>query len=185
MTPPRVLLLGGTGEARELAAALTRDGVPVISSLAGRVASPRLPEGEVRVGGFGGPEALARWLVEQRHRGGRRRHASVRRAHLALGGRRPAQRAEVPLLRLERPGWSAGAGDDWHWVDDTAAAAAAIPGLGEPRLPDDRAAGPRGVRGRAGLVPRALHRPARAAAARAARARCSTAGRTRSRASSP
>ena len=35
------------------------------------------------------------------------------------------ERAEVPLLRLERPGWSAGPGDDWHWVDDTAAAAAA------------------------------------------------------------
>ena len=36
----------------------------------------------------------------------------------------------MPLLRLERPGWTQRAGDDWHWVDDTAAAAAAVPGLG-------------------------------------------------------
>ncbi|NUS52718.1 MAG: precorrin-6A reductase, partial [Nocardioidaceae bacterium] len=39
----RVLLLGGTGEARELAALLVGDGVDVVSSLAGRVRSPRLP----------------------------------------------------------------------------------------------------------------------------------------------
>ncbi|WP_232211829.1 precorrin-6A/cobalt-precorrin-6A reductase, partial [Saccharomonospora halophila] len=50
-----MLILGGTSEARALAAALVADGVPVTSSLAGRVARPRMPEGEVRVGGFGGP----------------------------------------------------------------------------------------------------------------------------------
>ena len=129
MTQPRVLLLGGTGEARELAAALTGDGVPVISSLAGRVASPRLPEGEVRVGGFGGPENLARWLVENDIA------AVVDATHpfaetISRSAAVACERAEVPLLRLERPGWSAGPDDDWHWVDDTAAAAAAIEGLG-------------------------------------------------------
>src|SRR5207247_1189476 len=55
----RVLVLGGTAEARELAAALDDAGVPVISSLAGRVANPRLPRGEVRVGGFAGRQGLA------------------------------------------------------------------------------------------------------------------------------
>ncbi|MEQ4500683.1 precorrin-6A/cobalt-precorrin-6A reductase, partial [Nocardioides kribbensis] len=49
----RVLLLGGTAEARALAAALVTEGVEVVSSLAGRVARPALPVGEVRVGGFG------------------------------------------------------------------------------------------------------------------------------------
>ncbi|GLY33120.1 precorrin-6A/cobalt-precorrin-6A reductase [Kineosporia sp. NBRC 101731] len=58
----RVLLLGGTGEARELAAVLVARGVPVISSLAGRVSSPRLPMGEVHVGGFGGAAGLAEYL---------------------------------------------------------------------------------------------------------------------------
>jgi precorrin-6A/cobalt-precorrin-6A reductase len=60
----KVLILGGTGEARSLAAALVgRPGTSVVSSLAGRVRSPRLPVGDVRIGGFGGPEKLAEWLV--------------------------------------------------------------------------------------------------------------------------
>src|SRR5205807_2370235 len=50
----RVLILGGTGEARGLAAVLhERPGVAVTSSLAGRVANPALPVGEVRVGDLG------------------------------------------------------------------------------------------------------------------------------------
>ncbi|MBI3227255.1 MAG: cobalt-precorrin-6A reductase [Mycolicibacterium cosmeticum] len=59
----RVLILGGTGEARALAAAL-HPGVQVISSLAGRVPDPALPVGEVRIGGFGGVSGLSRWLQE-------------------------------------------------------------------------------------------------------------------------
>ena len=51
-----VLILGGTSEARALAAELHHAGRPVVSSLAGRVARPRLPAGEVRIGGFGGPD---------------------------------------------------------------------------------------------------------------------------------
>jgi precorrin-6A/cobalt-precorrin-6A reductase len=54
----RVLLLGGTSEARALAARLVADGVDVTSSLAGRVARPRMPEGTVRIGGFGGVDGL-------------------------------------------------------------------------------------------------------------------------------
>ena len=56
----QVLVLGGTGEARRLAAALLAAGVDVLSSLAGRVAEPVLPAGEVRIGGFGGPEGWPR-----------------------------------------------------------------------------------------------------------------------------
>jgi precorrin-6A/cobalt-precorrin-6A reductase len=51
----RVLLLGGTAEARVLAERLHHD-IDVISSLAGRVPNPALPAGEVRIGGFGGAE---------------------------------------------------------------------------------------------------------------------------------
>jgi precorrin-6A/cobalt-precorrin-6A reductase len=124
-----VLVLGGTAEARALAGALAGDGTRVISSLAGRVAEPRLPQGEVRVGGFGGPEALAAWLagrgiaavVDATHPFAQRISASAASACATAG---------VPLLRLERPGWTQRAGDDWHWVDDMAAAAAAVPRLG-------------------------------------------------------
>ncbi|MEA2138984.1 MAG: precorrin-6A/cobalt-precorrin-6A reductase [Solirubrobacteraceae bacterium] len=120
-----ILILGGTAEARELAAGLHAAGVPVTSSLAGRVANPRLPAGETRVGGFGGPDALARWLAEHgvqavvdaTHPFARRISASAARA---------CPQAGVALLRLERPGWSARPGDRWQWVDDLDAAAAAI-----------------------------------------------------------
>ena len=59
----RVLLLGGTAEARALAERLHPD-VDVISSLAGRVPDPALPAGEVRIGGFGGAEPMRQWLVD-------------------------------------------------------------------------------------------------------------------------
>lgn len=125
-----ILILGGTAEARELATALDAAGVPVTSSLAGRVKRPRLPAGEVRIGGFGGPEALAHWLqehgvaavVDATHPFAERISASAAAA---------CPRACVPLLRLQRPGWSERPGDRWLWVDDLDAAAAAIPSLGE------------------------------------------------------
>lgn len=59
----RILLLGGTAEARTIAALLHPE-FDVISSLAGRVPDPALPVGEVRIGGFGGVDGLRRWLTE-------------------------------------------------------------------------------------------------------------------------
>lgn len=122
-------MLGGTAEARELAAALDRAGIRVVSSLAGRVSRPRLPAGEVRIGGFGGPEGLADWLAEHgiaavadaTHPFAERISASAAQACPAAG---------VPLVRLERPGWSERGGDRWHWVNDVDRAAALVPQLG-------------------------------------------------------
>ncbi len=125
-----ILVLGGTAEARELAGSLHAAGVHVTSSLAGRVSRPRLPAGTVRVGGFGGPDGLARWLAE------RGVAAVVDATHpfaerISASAAAACPRAGVPLLRLQRPGWDAGPDDDWHWVDDLDEAAAAIPRLGE------------------------------------------------------
>jgi precorrin-6A/cobalt-precorrin-6A reductase len=125
----RVLILGGTAEARELAAALHARGVPVTSSLAGRVSRPRLPAGEVRIGGFGGPEAMARWLLEEEigcvvdatHPFAERISASAAAACASAG---------VRLLRLERPGWEERPGDRWHWAADLGEAAELAPRLG-------------------------------------------------------
>ncbi|MGW4485164.1 cobalt-precorrin-6A reductase [Amycolatopsis sp. NPDC004368] len=124
-----VLVLGGTAEARALAAELHARGVAVVSSLAGRVARPRLPVGEVRIGGFGGVEGLAAWLVEHDV------SALVDATHPfaeRIGGNafEAAHAAGVPLLRLARPGWTAADGDRWHWADDLAHAAELLPGLG-------------------------------------------------------
>ncbi|MGZ8758353.1 MAG: precorrin-6A/cobalt-precorrin-6A reductase, partial [Aeromicrobium sp.] len=61
-----ILILGGTAEARDLAARLVDAGLPVVSSLAGRVAKPRLPVGEVRVGGFGGVDGMRSYFAAKR-----------------------------------------------------------------------------------------------------------------------
>jgi precorrin-6A/cobalt-precorrin-6A reductase len=125
-----ILVLGGTAEARELAGSLDAAGVHVTSSLAGRVSRPRLPAGTVRIGGFGGPDGLARWLAERGVAGVvDATHPFAERISASAAAACP--RAGVPLLRLQRPGWDAGPDDDWHWVDDLDEAAAAIPRLGE------------------------------------------------------
>ncbi|ERK53508.1 precorrin-6x reductase CbiJ/CobK-like protein, partial [Propionibacterium acidifaciens F0233] len=61
-----VLILGGTALARTLAGLLVEQGLDVTTSLAGRTKAPRAVPGAVRIGGFGGPDGLAAWLVENR-----------------------------------------------------------------------------------------------------------------------
>jgi precorrin-6A/cobalt-precorrin-6A reductase len=117
--------LGGTAEARQLAAALVANGVDVISSLAGRVSAPSLPPGRVRVGGFGGVDGLADYL--------RHEHASamVDATHpfattISHNAHHAAALTGTPLVRLERPGWREHPrSDSWTWVADAAAAARA------------------------------------------------------------
>ena len=123
----QVLVLGGTGEARRLAAALVAEGVDVLSSLAGRVAEPVLPAGPVRVGGFGGADGLARWLAEHRP------VAVIDATHpfaaqITASAATAAARHGVPLLRLQRPGWTPQPGDAWRFVDSSTEAAAAVAG---------------------------------------------------------
>jgi len=122
----RVLVLGGTGEGHALARALVEAGkFHVVSSLAGRTKSPRLPPGELRLGGFGGAEGLARYLSTSRI------DALVDATHpfAATMGRHAAEAARaqgVPLLRLERPPWRAVAGDNWREVEDWEEAVAVL-----------------------------------------------------------
>ncbi|MEO7270199.1 MAG: cobalt-precorrin-6A reductase [Knoellia sp.] len=114
----RVLLLGGTAEARALAAALIGAGVDVVSSLAGRVSQPRMPVGDVRVGGFGGVDGLAAALVEGRftHLVDATHPFAVR---MTANAGAASTVAGVPCLRLARAGWSGhpDAGS-WHWAHD-------------------------------------------------------------------
>ncbi len=149
----RVLILGGTGEARRLATALTDDGVDVLSSLAGRVADPLLPAGEVRIGGFGGVAGLVAWLREHPVR------AVVDATHpfaatMTASAAAAAQAVVLPLLRLQRPGWSAQPGDDWRWVDSLPDAAPAVAGFGSVFLTTGRT----GLGAFAGLTGRCLVR---------------------------
>lgn len=130
-SPPHVLLLGGTTEARSLAQSLSgRAGLRVTSSLAGRVARPAMPTGQVRVGGFGGIDGLLGWLREHRVRAvvdATHPYASTMTEHAAQA----CSTAGVPMVRLQRPGWSEQPGDDWHRVPNLAAAAARLDELGQ------------------------------------------------------
>jgi precorrin-6A/cobalt-precorrin-6A reductase len=127
----RILILGGTREAVDLAQRLHgRDGLHVVSSLAGRTHSPHLPPGEVRVGGFGGAAGLRDYLKRERidlivdatHPFAERMHGNAVEANRGGG---------VPLLRLERPLWQPQAGDHWIMADSADHAAKLAPHHGK------------------------------------------------------
>ncbi|WP_320775781.1 cobalt-precorrin-6A reductase [Streptomyces sp. CRN 30] len=125
-----VLILGGTAEARRLAELVTAGPYGrVTTSLAGRVAAPRTPPGELRVGGFGGPGGLAAWLRDHAV------DAVVDATHpfaatITGNAAEAAALTGVPLLVLRRPGWRATEGDRWYETGSLAGAAALLPSLG-------------------------------------------------------
>lgn len=125
-----VLVLGGTAEARALAAALHDRGEQrVISTLAGRIARPRLPVGEVRVGGFGGPDGLAAYLRDERV------DAVVDATHpfaerMSWSAAQACARTATALLRLERPPFARDPAIDWREVASLPEAAALLPAAG-------------------------------------------------------
>jgi precorrin-6A/cobalt-precorrin-6A reductase len=133
-----ILVLGGTAEARALAAALVDRGADVLSSLAGRVSNPALPLGPVRIGGFGGAEGLASFVrqhgvvavVDATHPFAARISANAVTATTGTG---------TPLIRLVRPSWRTHPdAPRWTWVDSTAAVLAAAPGARRPFLTTGR-----------------------------------------------
>lgn len=122
----RILILGGTAEATAMAARLIGEGKQVISSLAGRTADPVLPPGEVRIGGFGGSEGLARYLLENRI------SLVIDATHpfasrISQNARLACDSTGVPLKSLQRPRWEPRIGDLWTCVGDLAQAATALP----------------------------------------------------------
>jgi precorrin-6A/cobalt-precorrin-6A reductase len=122
----RILILGGTAEARGLAQRLAgRSDLAVTLSLAGRTAAPAAQPVPVRIGGFGGAGGLADYLSAERI------DALVDATHpyaaiISANAARAAQSAGVPLLALRRPPWTPVAGDRWIEVADIPAAVAAL-----------------------------------------------------------
>ena len=102
----KLLLLGGTSEARALAKRLHPD-VDLISSLAGRVPDPALPVGPVRIGGFGGVGGLRKYLQDNNIT------AVVDATHpfaanITANAAQACSDAAVAHLVLARPAWPHG-----------------------------------------------------------------------------
>lgn len=126
---PRVLLLGGTTEAAQMARALADAGVDAVYSYAGRTEAPIAQPLPVRVGGFGGVEGLKAYLqteaitqvVDATH---------PFAAQMSSNAVAACTETDTPLIALERAPWQAGAGDRWTHVPDLEVAVSA---LGQPR----------------------------------------------------
>jgi len=124
----KILILGGTGEARALAERLVALGHAVTTSLAGRTTTPMLPAGELRVGKFGGVPGLVGYLramqfdrlVDATHP-----YAGL----ISINAVAAAEQTGVPLVRLMRPAWVEPAGGGWQHVRDLTEAASVLPAL--------------------------------------------------------
>nr|WP_299496223.1 cobalt-precorrin-6A reductase [uncultured Rhizobium sp.] len=122
----KILILGGTAEARELAQKLVEDGHAVTTSLAGRTLDPILPAGEIRIGGFGGAEGLATYLrentftriIDATHPFARRISENAIKASAETG---------VTLEQIVRPRWQKQPGDRWRPVSTLEQAADLLP----------------------------------------------------------
>jgi precorrin-6A/cobalt-precorrin-6A reductase len=114
----RILILGGTAEARQLAGRLAgRADLDITLSLAGRTATPAAQPVPVRIGGFGGAKGLANYLASERIDvliDATHPYANVISANAAAA----ARRSGVPMIALRRPPWIAVSGDRWIEVSD-------------------------------------------------------------------
>lgn len=122
----RILILGGTTEARQLAERLAARGDREVTvSLAGRVREIVPHPVPVRVGGFGGIDGLVAYLeaegidllVDATHPFADQMSRHAVAASVGAG---------VPLLVLRRAAWTHRPGDRWIEVDDVLAARTAL-----------------------------------------------------------
>src|SRR5215475_12169647 len=122
----RALILGGTGDANQLAGALLRARIDAVYSYAGRT---RIPLGHAlptRIGGFGGAGGLAEFI----------RHENITHvidathpfaAEMSRNAVEACTATNTPLLALERAPWRKMRGDKWIDVPEINAAVAALP----------------------------------------------------------
>ncbi|QYA15393.1 cobalt-precorrin-6A reductase [Rhizobium sp. AB2/73] len=122
----RILILGGTTEARALAAALApRTDLDIVLSLAGRTADPAPQPVPVRSGGFGGAEGLARYVSDEKI------DLVIDATHpfaarISANAAQAAAQCAVTAFALRRPAWVPVEGDDWLSVHSVSQAIAAL-----------------------------------------------------------
>jgi precorrin-6A/cobalt-precorrin-6A reductase len=126
MAEPTVLILGGTSLGIALAREIT---CPAVYSLAGRTTPKSLPVVDVRVGGFGGVDALAEYLQANSIRAViDATHAYA--AQITANAVEACDRKKIPLLRLEETAWQQLDGDIWHDVADLEEAKTKVASIG-------------------------------------------------------
>jgi precorrin-6A/cobalt-precorrin-6A reductase len=115
----KLLLLGGTADAQQLAQGLHQRGVEVIYSIAGLVRQPKL-ECRVISGGFSAKGGLEQFvevediaaIVDATHPYAQRMSDTA----VAVACTR-----SIPVWRYQRPPWQTQQGDDWQAFDDWSA----------------------------------------------------------------
>jgi precorrin-6A/cobalt-precorrin-6A reductase len=126
MMTHRILILGGTTEARQLAGKLAaRRDFSVTLSLAGRTENPVAQNVPTRVGGFGGAGGLAAYLNDMRI------DLLIDATHpyaarISANAAQAARMAGAPIFALRRPGWEPVEGDRWSAVDTVGNAVQAL-----------------------------------------------------------
>ncbi|GHA30813.1 precorrin-6A reductase [Devosia pacifica] len=122
----KVLILGGTGEARALASALSGAGHQPTTALAGRTSAIDALAGAVHIGAFGGAEGLSNYLKSE----GFERLVDATHPYAAQISGNAVAAAElcgIALVRLVRPCWEPADGDAWVRVADIAEASHMLP----------------------------------------------------------
>lgn len=123
----KLLLMGGTSEARRLAIHLANEpDVEVIASLAGVTREPLDLAVPMRSGGFGGRAAFTQYLYDQKF------DAVIDATHpfaakISKRCYEVAQEMDLPHVQILRPEWQPQEGDLWTFIADETAAAAHIP----------------------------------------------------------
>ena len=119
-----LLLLGGTTEAKKLAAQLHDASLPLIYSLAGLVRQPDL-DCQVVSGGFsqfGGMTAFIRVnavaaILDMTHPFAK---------NISVNAKNAAKACDIPYWRYERPAWQQHSEDNWQCFDDWSSLIAAL-----------------------------------------------------------
>ncbi len=115
VTSHRLLILGGTFEARKFSAKAQNKGYECITSLAGRTDNPLLPDGKTRIGSFGGVGGLVNYIKQKKI------NCLIDATHpfaqqISDNAVKAAQKTAIQVLRLEREAWQESKGDDWLHV---------------------------------------------------------------------
>ena len=122
----KILILGGTAEARQLADQLVDMGHEVIVSYAGKTSEPVLPKAQILTGGFGGARGLANYMTSN----GIERLVDATHPYsvqMATNAVEAAAATGIPLVRVTRSPWKEPQYAFWHHVPNAEDAAAGLP----------------------------------------------------------